>query len=88
MVVGLTGGYVAVEVYIMAYFAALPTSFMRDDKKCFKNSKKDEIQNFFKKGGATEKNGMVPMDRVELPQGCQPLSSPGTNLINTRRMKG
>ena len=58
----------------MAYLA-LQTSCMREGKKCFKNSQKKENQNLCKKVGVTEKvKDMVPMDRVQLSQGCQLLS--------------
>ena len=59
----------------MTYFAP-PTSFMREAKKCFKNSQMDEIQN--SKGWSyRKKNLMVPMHRVQLSEGYQTLSPPG-----------
>ena len=70
----------------MTYFAP-PISFMREAKKCFKNSQKEEIQN--SKGWSYQKSVMVPMDRVQLSEDYQMLRPPVyTNLINTRRMNG
>ena len=60
---------------------------MREAKKCFKNSQKEETQN--SKGWSYQKSVMVPMDRVQLSEDYQMLRPPVyTNLINTRRMNG
>ena len=58
----------------MTYFAP-PISFMREAKKCFKNSQKEEIQN--SNGWSYQKSVMVPMDRVQLSEDYQMLCPPG-----------